>query len=155
MPPHERYTVDQVRTALELTGGLFTLAANKLGCAYNTVKNYVERYPELQEFLDEIEEFHLDIAEAEQIKAMRDGNLQAVQFYLRCKGGRRGYNETYKVNLRGTVEVTTRSDMVRLLAELPDDVRAQLEELAATVAADGDGSGDAGQQPADGGEGDE
>lgn len=93
MPRTELFTIDQIIAALEASGGIYTGAAAKLGCAPNTIRNYVERHVEIQTALLDITEQNLDLAETQLLKHIRDGNLTSVIFYLKTKGKGRGYIE--------------------------------------------------------------
>lgn len=96
-----RFTVAQVRVALEKNGGLQNLAAASLECAPSTVTSYIQKHPTLRKALDNILEENLDIAEAELMKAIQDSaapsHMTAVIFYLKTKGKHRGYVERYDV----------------------------------------------------------
>lgn len=93
MPGKERYTVKQVATALTKSGGFVTHAAKQLGCNYTTVAHYIERHAELRTLCEDIKESHLDFAETTLLKKIKDGDLVATIFYLKCKGKERGYME--------------------------------------------------------------
>ncbi|WP_394849685.1 hypothetical protein LZC95_19810 [Pendulispora brunnea] len=119
----ERFRVEQVAEALRMSAGIFTAAANKLGCAPNTIKNYVQRHPSLQAVCDEAQFKTLDLAESKLLAAIGEGNLTAVIFYLKCRGKARGYVERAEISGPdgGAVPVL---DVTRLTDE-------QLERLAA------------------------
>lgn len=97
------YTVRQVADALRATGGIMTRAARLLkdetGLGHyghsDMIRGYVERYPELQDVMQDIEERTLDLAESKLVSAMRNegrkDHLRAVCFYLKHKGKGRGY----------------------------------------------------------------
>jgi hypothetical protein len=44
----ERFTLDQIKAALDATADNVTEAALRLGCTCDTVYKYIERHPELQ-----------------------------------------------------------------------------------------------------------
>lgn len=88
-----KFTVAEVRTALEKTNGFQTYAARLLNCSLQTVINYVKRYPELQEFCLSVEETVLDMAENNIRQALKNGDVEQSKWYLRYKGRRRGYYE--------------------------------------------------------------
>ena len=98
------YTVAQVELALRNAAGMVTAAARALGCSPKTVYRYIERSPTLKDVLEEVREKHLDIAEAQLLKAIRDGDLRAVMFYLRCQGKARGWHERMDVTVQGDPE---------------------------------------------------
>ena len=93
-----RFKVADIDAALRASAGIFsaaaTILAQKYGtCSPNTVRNYVMRYPSLQEVENEIREQTLDLAETKLVQAIGDGNMTAIIFYLKTKGRDRGYTE--------------------------------------------------------------
>jgi hypothetical protein len=111
-----KFSVKQVAAALELAGGIYTGAAEKLGCAPNTIRNYVERYPRLKRICDTVVDQHLDMAETKLLKAIDAENMTAIIFFLKTKGKHRGYSERHEVTaadgkpLISPAEVSTLSD---------------------------------------------
>ena len=57
------------------------------------IYEYIERYPALQDVLNEARESSIDLAESELIKAIEAGNLTANIFFLKTRGKSRGYSE--------------------------------------------------------------
>src|SRR5262249_12288537 len=97
MATKARYTVDQVAQALENAAGIHTHAAAQLGCAPNTIKNYVQKHKRLQELEERVRNEIVDLAETQLLKMIRDdthkSHATAVIFFLKCKGKERGYTE--------------------------------------------------------------
>jgi predicted transcriptional regulator len=89
----DRYTAERVAQALRDTKGLVSLAAKRLGCSAQTVRNYVERYPTVQQTLHDEREAMVDIGELALYKSVQDGEAWAVCFILKCLGKERGYVE--------------------------------------------------------------
>jgi len=89
----ERFTVEQVAAALRVSGGLKYVAAQKIGMTPSAMTCIFRRHPELNDVLDEVTEKTLDLAESKLVQKIRDGNLGAIIFYLKCKGKSRGYVE--------------------------------------------------------------
>lgn len=52
----EQFTAQQMIDALIATRGMKTVAAKRLGCAYNTVVRYINKYPTVKAALDETKE---------------------------------------------------------------------------------------------------
>lgn len=132
----EKFKVNTVKEALRASGGIYSIAAIKLNCAPNTVKNYVERHPTLKRALAEILFENLDIAEAELLKAIRNesaqGHMTAIIFYLKTKGKDRGYSERTEITGKGGGPVETKETGEKLdLSKLSLDELNQLEALAA------------------------
>ena len=88
-----RYTAAQFITAIPGTGGIITSIAKKIGCEWHTAKRYITKYPTIAQAYNDEANAVLDMAEVEMIKAMKDGELSALKFYLKTKGKHRGYVE--------------------------------------------------------------
>ena len=59
----------------------------------STVYEYLKRYPDLQNVLDEARESAIDFVESALMKAIEADNLTAIIFFLKTQGKSRGYNE--------------------------------------------------------------
>ena len=86
-------TIEEVKQALETHGGFRTHAAKALGISYQALTDRIKRNKELQEFVVEIDEGYLDLAESALISRVRQEDLGAICFMLKCKGKKRGYIE--------------------------------------------------------------
>jgi hypothetical protein len=86
-------SIAAMRAALIAAGGIDVHAAKSLGCSTRTVRAYRARHPSLQKLADDCVEANLDLAEAQLIKAIENGSLSAIVFYLKTKARRRGYAE--------------------------------------------------------------
>jgi len=117
----QRYSQRQVIEALRGTRGLVTLAARQLGCTPRCVHNYVDRYPAVRAALDAARAQQLDIAEAQLFKAIDNGELRAVEFFLRTIGRQRGYGDHLDVD--ATVDVLSTPGWLRTRALLLDVLR--------------------------------
>ena len=88
-----RFTVRRVAGALRRTAGIKTAAAELLGCDRSTITRYINRYPKLQALEMEIADRTVDLAEDKLLKAIEQGNMTAIIFYLKTKGKHRGYTQ--------------------------------------------------------------
>ena len=86
-------TINQIETALRQTGGFVTYAAKKLNCTHQNIKKRIDGSPYLQDVMDSIHESYLDLTEHSLMKKIKDEDLGAIIFYLKCQGKRRGYVE--------------------------------------------------------------
>ena len=105
-----RYKVKEIADALDKAGGFVTHAAKMLGCNYNTVQNYINRYKELQLKQKEIDERYIDIAVSKLIQNVQSGQEASIFFFLKCKGKHRGYiekadQEPAQINISFNVQV--------------------------------------------------
>jgi hypothetical protein len=69
----EKYTAAQLIKALKETKGMVYLAADKLGCAPNTIYNYAKRYVTVQEAIDTERGKFIDVAELALARAVQGG----------------------------------------------------------------------------------
>ncbi|MBT6050198.1 MAG: hypothetical protein HOG49_25660 [Candidatus Scalindua sp.] len=86
-----KYTTEEVIDALKECHGMQTYAAKKLGCTYKTVWQYIQDFPKIAEALVEIHESSIDTAELKLMAKIKEGDMTAIIFYLKCKGKKRGF----------------------------------------------------------------
>lgn len=92
-----KYTLQEVIEAVQKANGLLAVAARQLGCSRQTVYNYVEKYSTVASALAEARETNIDFVEGQLMKAIRDGNVPAIMFFLKTVGKSRGYVERQEV----------------------------------------------------------
>ncbi len=140
-----KFTDAEIEAALRAGGGIFTHAALKLECAPNTIKNYVLRSEYLQVVLEDINEENLDIAESVLMRAIRDGNMTGVIFYLKTKGKKRGFSERFEITGKdgGAIKHEYEIDFSGLTKAERDAIRPIFERRIAES-----DQGDSGAQPA-------
>ena len=105
MAKTEQYTAQQMIDALTATRGMKTLAAKRLGCAYNTVVRYIEKYATVKQAYAEAHEGLGDAVETTLISQalgerdkngegyVRDPNITALIFLAKTRFKERGYVE--------------------------------------------------------------
>lgn len=93
----QRYTVKEVKKALQEAKGFLTVAADSLGCTYITVLNYISRYPELDEIRKEAREKMKDYAETTLLSKIQKGDVACLLFFLKCQAKERGYVERQEI----------------------------------------------------------
>lgn len=91
MADKEHWTAKQMIDALTESKGLISIAARKLGCSYNTVRNYIDNYPTVAAVLKEQRAAFVDIAELKLMGAVNSSQPWAVSLVLRTLGKDRGY----------------------------------------------------------------
>ena len=104
------YTTAQVIQAIRDTRGLTSLAAKRLRCSAETVRNYCRRYPTVAQAMREEREAMLDVAELSLFTAIQEREAWAVCFFLKTIGRARGYIERHELTGAegGPVEHTIR-----------------------------------------------
>lgn len=87
----------EIKAALLANFGNAAQAAEALGCHRNTIMGRIARSKELRAAKEEALESALDLAENTLIKKIREGNLTATIFFLKCQGRHRGYIEQHRI----------------------------------------------------------
>lgn len=85
--------------ALERALGIVTTACERANIARQTHYNWMKSDTEYKDAVNLIHERTLDFAESSLHKAIRDGNVAAVIFYLKTRGKARGYVERQEVEM--------------------------------------------------------
>lgn len=86
-------SITLVTRVLLKTHGVIAEAARVLKVNYSCLYNFVERHPELHEVRKQARTKIVDIAETELYRQIRNGNMSAIMFTLRCHGEPRGWVE--------------------------------------------------------------
>lgn len=91
-------TKQKMLKAIDGSGGIISLIANRLGCDWHTAKKYIELWEETkQAYSDELEKFK-DICETTVLKSVQDGDVQTAKWVLSHKARDRGYGEKIEVD---------------------------------------------------------
>ena len=85
--------IEQIEKALKLNGGFVGPAAKGLNVTYQAVYDRIKRNARLRRTLNSIRETYLDMAENALLTKVKQGDLGAICFYLKCLGKKRGYIE--------------------------------------------------------------
>jgi hypothetical protein len=99
MPGKQRYSKQQVISALREAKGMASLAARKLGCDVDTVLIYCKRYSDIEAVKQEARIEILDEAELRLWQAIRRDESWAIAFCLKTLGRTRGYGERLDLNV--------------------------------------------------------
>jgi Transcriptional activator of acetoin/glycerol metabolism len=126
-----KYTKQQMINALTETKGQITLAARRLGCSYNTIRSYMEKYPEIAETLTEESEKMGDAVElALYDEAVNKRNVAALIFLAKTKFKHRGYVERTEHTGADGKPIQTQQTNVNIAAESAHDASNILKQLA-------------------------
>ncbi len=91
------YTAKEVAEALRAAKGMVYVAADRLGCSYRTVYNYIDRFKTVADEIEHQEGFITDTAEIKLVQAIHNGEAWAIKYRLATKGRNRGYVERQEV----------------------------------------------------------
>lgn len=84
--------------AIDGSGGIISLIANRLGCEWHTAKRYIEMWEETkQAYENELEKFK-DICETTVLKSVQDGDVQTAKWVLSHRARDRGYGDKIEVD---------------------------------------------------------
>jgi hypothetical protein len=97
MAMKQRYTAKQVAAALVETKGMLFVAAQRLGCDPQTIRNYCKRYPTVQAARDAQRGIMVDTAELKLWQSIQNGEAWGIAFCLKTLGKDRGYVEQQKI----------------------------------------------------------
>ena len=115
----DHYKAQDFIDAIPGTGGIISAIAKKVGCAWHTVRKYIDTYPTINRaYQDECEKI-LDLAESKLIEAINERDGPMIRYYLSTKGKTRGYSE--RLEIAGLLQNIN-------LSSLTDE---QLERIAA------------------------
>lgn len=97
MANSNQYRAQQFIDAIPGSGGIISVIAKRVGCAWHTASKYIEDYPTIQAAYDDETESLIDLAESTVLKAIQGGDVGAAKWYLQTKGKSRGYTERHEV----------------------------------------------------------
>lgn len=96
MANSNQYRAQQFIDAIPGSGGIISVIAKRVGCAWHTANKYIKDYPTIKAaYADETESL-VDLAESTVLKAIRDGDVGAAKWFLQTKGKARGYTERHE-----------------------------------------------------------
>lgn len=95
-------TKEKLLKAIENSGGIVSVIANKLGVSWHTANKYIQKWEETkQAYKDETQKF-LDICEKTVLKSVKEGDVQTAKWVLAHKARDRGYGD--KLELAGQLD---------------------------------------------------
>jgi hypothetical protein len=86
-------TQETFLNALKANNGVVAPSARMAKISRATVYNWLNESEEFAKAYEETKNEALDFAEGCLIKAMEEGNITAIIFYLKCQGRARGWND--------------------------------------------------------------
>jgi hypothetical protein len=92
---------DRLLVALEGAMGIVSLACEKARVSRSTYYDYYNSDSEFAKRVDELSDIALDFTESQLLKLIEKGNPQAIMFYLKTKGKKRGYSERVEIESGG------------------------------------------------------
>lgn len=109
--------IEQIEKSLRANGGFISKTAKSLNVNYQAIWDRIQRSSKLKQSYEEIKESYLDLAESALLVKIRDGDLGAICFFLKCQGKKRGYIEKLIV---GDTTNIPRSQPVSVIIQVQD-----------------------------------
>lgn len=105
--------------ALQKSLGIVTTACINAGVSRKQFYEWVKNDAEFAKAVDDIEDVTLDFVEGKLLKNINDGDTQSIHYYLKCKGGKRGYGDKHeiKVELPQFNDNRTNAEIAGIFAE--------------------------------------
>ena len=94
-----KFTKEQIIKQIIECKGFVSQIAKNLNCKPGTVRNYIKRFPELKEEIDEAREAMVDYAESKLLQNIKEGKEASIFFYLKTQGRSRGYGDSSNIDL--------------------------------------------------------
>ena len=105
MANKQQYKIIDIKNALIKAKGFISQAARILKCDQSTVRNYIARYPELEEIRNDCREEFLDLAESKLISNINNNDNTAIIFFLKTQGKSRGYQDKQEIEQKTENEI--------------------------------------------------
>ena len=113
-----KFDLERFTEAVEDSGGIMITIAANMGVDRKTIATWRDEIPEVRELIENEIEKTLDHAENGLVRAMRDGDLKAINFLLSTRGKSRGYTTKVENEIKGSLETTG-----KVTVYLPDNQR--------------------------------
>jgi hypothetical protein len=91
--------------ALERSLGIVTPACKEVGISRNQFYIYYKTDPNFKASVDDIDEITLDFVENQLLRKIKDGENQAIMFYMKYKARKRGYTDQIDLNHTGEITI--------------------------------------------------
>ena len=134
-----RYSVRQVREAIEGSRGNKSTIAEKLGCTRQTVDNLLLRFPELVPMLEQERESLVDKAENKLNDLLDANEPRAVFFVLETLGKNRGWAKRTEITGKDGEGIGLSKESLDLMARNGVSVADVVREFEAMMKAQLDG----------------
>lgn len=125
----KHYSDETLIEALNVTQGLISLAAKRVGCSPQTIYTRIKESEAVAATVKDKREELVDSAELALRNAVLNGESWAVGFTLKCLGKDRGYVERQELAHSGSLEVKR-------------DIRLLMQMAGRQSDGDGDGGGE-------------
>lgn len=94
--------------ALKSSRGIIKTACEQVGICRQTYYEWCAADVNFKQQVDAVTEIQIDFVESKLVEAIDNVNVQAITFYLKTKGKKRGYEEEQNIKLSGELNVDVR-----------------------------------------------
>lgn len=101
----EKASVKKILNAIQGTGGVINIIAQKLGVHYHTVLNYEKKYESVRVAIQEEQDKILDKAEDNLFTRIQEGDEDTSKWFLARRGRHRGYSEKIDIEEKGEKKI--------------------------------------------------
>lgn len=112
----EKYPLEQIKEAIRVSGGYLSKAAEALGTHYHVITYYMDKYPELKELMQHINEKKVDFTENQLYKRIAEGDSSLIKYHLNCSGRSRGWGERKEI-----AGVSDQPITIKIIEQISDD----------------------------------
>ena len=103
-----RLNYKKVEEAIEGTGGIQTIVANRCQVSRQALNQFLKKYPKLLQKLEEERDSIVDLAEAKLRTRLNEGSDFLIWKTLSTKGKSRGYGEKTELGVTGNLRLVIR-----------------------------------------------
>ncbi len=90
---------------LEKAMGVVTTACKESGIGRTQYYTWLKEDPDFAKSVEEVPELQMDFVESQLLKKIKDGSDQAIIFYLKTKGKKRGYTDKLEIEGKLTHDI--------------------------------------------------
>ena len=116
MGRHRNFKKKDVLDAIDGSYGIVSTVAAKLHCNWHTADEYIKKWPETLQAINDEEESKLDFVEGKAITKINEGDGAMIRFYLATKGKKRGFTYDEKLEADESAEDSN----INVVCDTPD-----------------------------------
>ena len=102
----------QVLIALEKSLGVVKTACDFVGVTRKQFYSWCDTDSEFRKAVDDVQEIALDFVETAFLKKIKEGDTQCILYYMKTKGGKRGYTDRHHIEHSGEGVVVQVTDKI-------------------------------------------
>ena len=103
-PENNAYRANALKKLVETyrrKGCNISATCEALGISRETFYEWCDKFPHIKQGIEAAQESLVDYADTKLMEKVQEGNMQALQFFLKAKGKKRGFDESRKIEVGG------------------------------------------------------